>query len=793
MADQSEVDRVLAQYGQGLGGGAEPERSWWDSLGDDMRARAAKSQSELWRDFGISALMAPLALRAGGHGTSYNHISEYLKMMNAPPPVVPRPPSPPPSAAPAATRQRSAMDEIIARAEETSARRNKADGGEVLDLYGQGYTSPALNSGDGEIASTPDILAQYGASERMASGVPGFLRRIGAGLRSLAPSQVTTPVNTLTGREPPLSAREAHANPALLMAGEGADTMASWMDMHPGVDRGQSRPQDLLAPLGMSALGMPFAVPGAVGVFGGRLARTADQAALRRAEEMATSGADRRAIWDETGWFQGRDGQWRFEIDDSGMRAVNPQWETRWSDNSIRTPDNLGGAHAQLPLPVRTGQLFDHPELARNYPSIMDTPVDLMTDVSSNGRVYRLGQPDEAIWLNTDLSLDRAPSIALHELQHIIQRREGFAPGGNQLGVRSMPEFREVLERTLRESEADGDPPISAAGMSQLRDLIADKTYRELAGEVEARNVQTRQRFTPDERRARPPWETQDVPDADQILRQYSSGPQMSTVGRFTDPDGYSIRVEPRTAGMNIGDEFRRGQMLITNPQGREVRAGYWMDQPERGWTHQDVDLFDDWVNAADKSRSVWASLPLERRLAMEAEHQATAYRPLREQFAEESRGPPIGPTADDVLRHSGPQLSTKGPSYALSENMRADTPGEFGYAITRDGKQIGTAVGHIIMEDGQPIANISWIGGALGERSTLGREGLMQIREAFRRDFPEVNRFEGIRVSGAHAGERARPYQSVTLKGGDGPQSPIGPTADDVLRQYSQGPQTVD
>lgn len=43
--------------------------------------------------------------------------------------------------------------------------------------------------------------------------------------------------------------------------------------------------------------------------------------------------------------------------------------------------------------------------------------------------------------------------------------------------------------------------------------------YRRHAGEVESRNVQSRMNMTPEERRASPPWLTQDVPDAQQIIR----------------------------------------------------------------------------------------------------------------------------------------------------------------------------------------------------------------------------------------------------------------------------------
>ena len=47
----------------------------------------------------------------------------------------------------------------------------------------------------------------------------------------------------------------------------------------------------------------------------------------------------------------------------------------------------------------------------------------------------------------------------------------------------------------------------------------AKDEYRRLAGEAEARNVQTRMDYSPEQRMAEPPWETLDVPEADQIVR----------------------------------------------------------------------------------------------------------------------------------------------------------------------------------------------------------------------------------------------------------------------------------
>ena len=66
-----------------------------------------------------------------------------------------------------------------------------------------------------------------------------------------------------------------------------------------------------------TGLGLAGAVPLIGGIFGGALAKTADHAALARAGEMAAAGHGADAIWKETGWFQGPDQKWRFEIPDN--------------------------------------------------------------------------------------------------------------------------------------------------------------------------------------------------------------------------------------------------------------------------------------------------------------------------------------------------------------------------------------------------------------------------------------------------------------------------------------------
>ena len=93
---------------------------------------------------------------------------------------------------------------------------------------------------------------------------------------------------------------------------------------------GELRKETMNAALGLAGTSMPFAMSGAAGVFGGRLAATADKAALSKAEEMAAKGADRKDIWDQTGWFKGSDDKWRFEIPD-----YKSQMNQRWHDTGV--------------------------------------------------------------------------------------------------------------------------------------------------------------------------------------------------------------------------------------------------------------------------------------------------------------------------------------------------------------------------------------------------------------------------------------------------------------------------
>jgi hypothetical protein len=268
--------------------------------------------------------------------------------------------------------------------------------------------------------------------------------------------------------------------------------------------------------------GLPFAQPGAAGIFGGRLAQTADHAALARAEKMHAEGAAPQQIHAETGWFQGADGKWRFEIND-------------------KNADFPAGYPTDRNIAASVGA-FEHPELYKAYPDLAKSDLNVLPLEGFNGS-YRapspatpgdlIPPPREAINLNQTPDRLQARSTMLHELQHAVQQREGFSPGSNpdawRYVAQPVEDARKLIElgSPYEFTKAVGRQPHPAA-----RELVARLTpeelakvetdpyelYRRVAGEVEARNVQNRRDLSGAFRRLKYPRAGEDIPAEKQLI-----------------------------------------------------------------------------------------------------------------------------------------------------------------------------------------------------------------------------------------------------------------------------------
>ena len=157
----------------------------------------------------------------------------------------------------------------------------------------------------------------------------------------------------------------------------------------------------------------------------GENAKTAALDKLEHAKAMVEDGRTPEDIYKATGWFKGQDGKWRFEIPDN-LEAI--------------TLDKLlNDKRAKL------GEIYDNPQLFEAYPDLKDVPVRIEEiEKGFNGFAYA-----DAITISASLKNDNeAKSTLVHEIQHLIQKREGFARGGGPETAREqIREEQRILDR----------------------------------------------------------------------------------------------------------------------------------------------------------------------------------------------------------------------------------------------------------------------------------------------------------------------------------------------------------
>lgn len=282
--------------------------------------------------------------------------------------------------------------------------------------------------------------------------------------------------------------------------------------------------------------------------------RTTRMDFLSVARKMEDEKKDAKAIKIATGWERGADGKWRFEIPDFHFNYE------KWKDNNKELLDSMDDKDYRNimryekefyedlspirkknfdELRSRTGYkikqeltLGDVLEgkgadtLFKYYPELRDVKFKFSNLGAATVGIY--DSKTKTIEVNDALlySPRKAERNLQHEVQHVIQHLEGFAKGGNQFQVRGevKKKFSEVIKQ-IRQLRAEGKEDEAKAIVEKNRGLYNAYTknddynsYKALAGEVEARNVQERMNMTPEERRKTLAESTEDVARKDQIF-----------------------------------------------------------------------------------------------------------------------------------------------------------------------------------------------------------------------------------------------------------------------------------
>ncbi len=215
------------------------------------------------------------------------------------------------------------------------------------------------------------------------------------------------------------------------------------------------------------------------------------------AEQMEKAGANREEIWRKTGWWRGRDGKWRVEMPPIAIDGQKlKQLDVNRDNYNFRKRKAQPEYHARLEDLIADKQLVA--KLNAAYGTLPH--ISVVDDVG--WALGRFRPETNSIDIHRHLTAAEMRSVVEHELQHFIQHKEGFSEGGDNTG---------------------GE-------------------YRNLAGEVEARNAARREAMSPEERAATPPWATEDVPEDRQIVK-FAVGKALNR----TPEESSAIRQEAET------------------------------------------------------------------------------------------------------------------------------------------------------------------------------------------------------------------------------------------------------
>lgn len=245
-------------------------------------------------------------------------------------------------------------------------------------------------------------------------------------------------------------------------------------------------------------------------IFGGEKALGANKAKLKVAKDMAKNGAKDEEIWAKTGWYKDIDGKWKFEINPKGgelnksafdnhmakekaiekeiseLEKIIDDWENTTAKERVEAREKIDElTQSKNKLSIKLGDFLDDEALYKAYPQFKDTTIKFTSIDGDLGTSF-----GGKILLNKNMDIAQMKSVLYHELQHEVQYVEDFGVGGT--GYFDKAKIKELVEKHPNDTQ-----------LKQLYDEIengwavdednAFNVYQKLAGEAEARNVQTRQ------------------------------------------------------------------------------------------------------------------------------------------------------------------------------------------------------------------------------------------------------------------------------------------------------------
>jgi hypothetical protein len=261
------------------------------------------------------------------------------------------------------------------------------------------------------------------------------------------------------------------------------------------------------------------------------------------AKEMEAQGKPAKDIFLATGWQRdsGDKNKWKYE--------TNYNW-------ILRLFKNYDQALPLFQKGTTLGELFSlpafegvEPAFIKAYPQLKDLKIQVRDYV--DGLSYN--PFTETISIDSEIVGDKTYSINLvHEIQHAIQKIEGFARGGDpRAAFEDMQLYKDIAKDRFGEDSPEYRR-IAESLDENPRGISRQEIYQRLAGEVEARNAARRVKMDVETRRKTMLSETEDVAEDSKIYlydTYFMRTPEGDVLGFVQEqPDGsFKVFIDPKT------------------------------------------------------------------------------------------------------------------------------------------------------------------------------------------------------------------------------------------------------
>jgi len=269
------------------------------------------------------------------------------------------------------------------------------------------------------------------------------------------------------------------------------------------------------------------------------------------------------------------------------------------------------------------GDIFTHLDLYEKYPDLADikTAVSWSRNAENPGGSFNpLASGSRSPIEARGGSEIETKNILLHEIQHAIQEKEGWAKGGSPVErMINIPYPKKITDmsrrigylhdtvmtpwRNERAGKGLAEKEVIDAKWAEKRKQFVDLTnewnrltdefvkkdayrgYLNLAGEIEARDTAARMGLTAAERQKKPPYGFENIPLKDWILKGQTGIPQMSVVkkGMFPESGEYSKYLLKYGAPVALLAAAQEAQAGPTVDRWKQMRASEETLQPAYG------------------------------------------------------------------------------------------------------------------------------------------------------------------------------------------------------------------